>query len=111
MNLLFWGITLGAAGKVLLVVAILKAHGSIADEHRIDKRVLKTFRLEKYLTILGLILIILGYLIEMYFYGFTPLHIHDCSDGDCAAAINAAPRALVWMGSSTCLMVRSSTSA
>jgi len=48
MNLLFWGLTTGVIGKVLLVVGILKAHGQITHEHRIDAKVLRTFHTEKY---------------------------------------------------------------
>jgi len=84
MNLLFWGLTIGVGGKVLLVVGILKAHGQIAHEHRIDAKVLRTFHTEKILTILGLFLIVLGYALEIYFYGFTPLL--TCTGAECANA-------------------------
>lgn len=84
MNLLFWGLTTGVIGKVLLVVGILKAHGQIAHEHRIDAKVLRTFHTEKILTLLGLFLIVVGYAIEIYFYGFTPLL--TCTGSECASA-------------------------
>ncbi len=84
MNLLFWGLTTGVIGKVLLVVGILKAHGQITHEHRIDAKVLRTFHTEKILTLLGLFLIVLGYAMEIYFYGFTPLL--TCVGSECAAA-------------------------
>jgi len=88
MSILFWGITLSLLGKVLLVVGILKAHGKISHNHKIDKEVLHTFHTEKILTILGLILILLGYFLEMYFYGFTPFN--DCEFDNCAALLKAA---------------------
>jgi len=84
MNLLFWGLTTGVIGKVLLVVGILKAHGQIAHEHRIDAKVLQTFHTEKILTLLGLFLIVIGYAMEIYFYGFTPML--TCVGSECAAA-------------------------
>jgi hypothetical protein len=84
MNLLFWGLTASVAGKVLLVIGILKAHGEISHEHRIDQKVLKTFETERLLTLLGLALIVFGYALEIYFYGFTPLL--TCSGEDCAVA-------------------------
>ena len=84
MNLLFGGLTTGVIGKVLLVVGILKAHGQITHEHRIDAKVLRTFHTEKILTLLGLFLIVLGYAMEIYFYGFTPLL--TCVGSECAAA-------------------------
>jgi len=67
-----------------LVVGILKAHGQITHEHRIDAKVLRTFHTEKILTLLGLFLIVLGYAMEIYFYGFTPLL--TCVGSECAAA-------------------------
>lgn len=87
MNLLFWGLTTGIIGKVLLVVGVLKAHGEIAHEHRIDAKVLKTFKTERWLTILGLFLMVIGYGMEIYFYGFTPLL--TCEGAQCGAAIGS----------------------
>lgn len=87
MNLLFWGLTLSVIGKILLAIGILKAHGEIAHEHRIDERVLRTFKTERWLTIIGLFLIVIGYAMEIYFYGFTPLL--TCDAGECAASIGA----------------------
>jgi hypothetical protein len=84
MNLLFWGLTTGVIGKVLLVVGILKAHGQIAHEHRIDAKVLRTFHTEKILTLAGLFLIIIGYGLEIHFYGFTPLL--TCTGHECLPA-------------------------
>jgi hypothetical protein len=84
MNLLFWGLTTGVIGKVLLVVGILKAHGEISHEHRIDAKVLKTFQTEKWLSLGGLFLIVVGYAFEIYFYGFTPLL--TCIGDECASA-------------------------
>ena len=88
MNLLFWGLTTGVAGKILLAAGVLMAHTQIAHEHRIDAKVLKTFRIEHTLTLIGLALILIGYFMEIYFYGFTPLL--TCDIGDCGAALNAA---------------------
>lgn len=85
MNLLFWGMTVGVTGKILLGVGILKAHGEISHEHRIDARVLKSFKTERILTLLGLFLIVVGYSMEVYFFGLTPFL--TCEGGDCAAAL------------------------
>lgn len=68
MNLLFWGLTIGVIGKSLVAVAVLLAHHTIAREHKIDGRVLKTFRREFVLTIAGLLCILLGYVLEIVFY-------------------------------------------
>jgi uncharacterized membrane protein YidH (DUF202 family) len=90
MNILFWGLTIGVIGKIMLAVGILIAHSGIVKEQKIDLAVLKGFKLEHTLTIIGIILIILGYFMEVYFYGFTPFL--TCSGAECSAAIlNAFP--------------------
>jgi uncharacterized membrane protein YidH (DUF202 family) len=75
----------------MLAVGILIAHSGIVKEQKIDLAVLKGFKLEHTLTIIGIILIILGYFMEVYFYGFTPFL--TCSGAECSAAIlNAFPK-------------------
>lgn len=71
MNILFWGITFGTLGKVLVVLAVLFAHHKLGEERRIDNAVIKSFRTEKILTLIGLFFILLGYGCEVYFYGFS----------------------------------------
>lgn len=91
MNILFWGLTIGALGKVLLGVGVMIAHTSLVKEKRIDMAVLKGYRIEHALTVIGLIMIVLGYFMEIYFYGFTPFL--TCSGTECSAAIiNAFPK-------------------
>lgn len=88
MNLLFWGITLGVLGKVLVVVAVLHMHHSLVKEHRIDRTVLFTYRQERVLTFIGLILIVLGYLLEVYFYG--PTELFNCEGNECSALLSGS---------------------
>jgi hypothetical protein len=91
MNILFWGLTIGTLGKVLLAVGVIIAHSGIVKERKIDSEVLRGFRVEHTITILGLLMIVLGYFMEIYFYGFTPFL--TCSGLECSAAIlNAFPR-------------------
>lgn len=85
MNILFWGITLGAAGKVLVILAVLHMHHSIVKEHRIDSLVVLTYRQERVLTFIGLILIAIGYAMEVYFYA--PTTLFTCQGIDCAASL------------------------
>lgn len=87
MNILFWALTIGVVGKVLLAVGILIAHGGIVHERRIDNLVLKGFHTEKILTIVGIVMIVIGYTMEIYFYGFTPLL--TCTGSECAGAASA----------------------
>lgn len=85
MNILFWGLTVSVIGKVLLAVGVLKAHSEIAHEHKIDERVIRSFKTERWLTMIGISLIVIGYAMEIYFYGFTPLL--TCTGEEC---VNAA---------------------
>ena len=70
--MLFWGITLGFAGKVLLAVSVLLVHNKITDEKRIDGIVLMEMRHEQIIAIIGLVLMVVGYLLEMFYFGFIP---------------------------------------
>jgi hypothetical protein len=89
MNLLLLGLTLGTLGKIVLGVAVLRVHIIIMKEHKIDTAVLKLMKTEQIVTILGLFLIVLGYLLEVYFYaGSTDLL--SCVGSDCAAAVSGA---------------------
>ena len=88
MNLIFWGITLGVFGKVLVVVAVLHMHHSLVKEHRIDRTVLFTYKQERIMTFIGLILIVLGYLFEVYFYG--PTALFNCEGQECSALLMGA---------------------
>lgn len=85
MNLLFWALTVGVIGKTLLAAGVIIAHTELAHEKRINKEVLRGFKLELWLTVVGIILILLGYGMEVYFYGFTPLL--TCSAGECSALL------------------------
>ena len=87
MNLLFWALTIGVAGKVLLAAGVIIAHTELARERQIDNEVLESFRLELWLTMIGILLILVGYVMEVYFYGFTPLL--TCTGMDCSAAVGA----------------------
>lgn len=88
MNILFWALTIGVTGKVLLAAGVLIAHTTLAEEHKVDAKVIKTFRLEHTITIIGITLILFGYFMELYFYGFTPFK--TCDIETCGAALNAA---------------------
>lgn len=87
MNLLFWALTIGTLGKAMLAVGVLIAHTQLAHERRIDRLVLKSFRLEHSLTIAGLVLIVSGYAMEIHFYDF--ISMLTCFGDDCALAATA----------------------
>jgi hypothetical protein len=87
MNILFWGLTVSLIGKVLVVCGVLFAHAKIKHEHRIDKMVLASFRTEFVITVIGLLLIIFGYFLEIYFYHFADLL--SCSLMECARMLDS----------------------
>ena len=89
MNILFWGITLGTLGKVLAIVGVLFAHMKLAEERKVDNIVVHSLHTEKILTIVGLILIIIGYLCEVYFYGLTTTFL-NCQGVECTGAVSNA---------------------
>lgn len=88
MSILFWALTIGVVGKVMLAVGVIMAHSTLAHEHRVDEAVLKSFRKEHTITIIGICFIIIGYFMEIYFYGLTPLL--TCELETCGALLNAA---------------------
>ena len=88
MNLLFWGLTVSLVGKLMLAAGVIVAHSKIAHEHRIDRAVIKSFKREQIITLVGVLLIIVGYSMEIYFYSFDT-ELLRCSGQECeqAAAI------------------------
>ncbi len=88
MNILFWGLTLGVIGKVMVVLAVLHMHHSLVKEGKIDRIILLTYRQERILTFIGLFLIALGYMLEITFY--SPTNLFHCEDLRCAAALGEA---------------------
>lgn len=89
MNILFWGITLGTLGKVLAIVGVLFAHMKLAEERKVDKAVVHSLHTEKILTLVGLLLIVIGYACEVFFYGFTTTFL-SCEGVECTGAVSNA---------------------
>ncbi len=85
MNILFWGLTVSVIGKIMLAAGVLMAHSEIEHEHRIDARVIRSFHRERWLTLAGIFLIVFGYSLEIYFYGFTT-SLLTCEGHDCGTA-------------------------
>jgi len=89
MNLLLLGLTIGTAGKIILGIGVLRVHMHILKEHKIDNVVLKSIRRERYVTFVGLLLILIGYILEVYFYSGST-NLLSCTGTGCAAAVGAA---------------------
>lgn len=69
-TMLFWGLTLGIIGKVLLGATVIMVHSKITHEKRIDGLVLMEMKREKRIALLGIVLMLVGYLLELAFYDF-----------------------------------------
>lgn len=66
--MLFWGLTFGVIGKILLGVTVIMVHSKITREKRIDGLVLMEMKREKTIAIIGIVFMIVGYLLELHFY-------------------------------------------
>lgn len=86
MNLLFIGMTMSLFGKILIALAVVMAHTELAHEHRVDARVIRSFHKEKILTLIGILMIVLGYVAEVYFFGGFSALI-SCTGASCAASL------------------------
>ena len=86
MNLLLIGITVGTIGKLVLGIAVLRVHVYILKEHKIDNVVLSALRREQVVTIIGLILIVIGYIAEVAFYQ-TSEGLLSCTGDDCVSMV------------------------
>jgi len=65
---LYIGMALGTLGKLILGFAVLRVHSLIIREHKIDPLVLLSMKHERYITMIGIFFIFLGYAIEMSFF-------------------------------------------
>lgn len=59
------GFTLDLIGKGLLALSVYFVHNRIVKEKKVDKIVLKEMRMERNLAFIGLILMIVGYLMQL----------------------------------------------
>lgn len=86
MNLLFLGMTLSVIGKGLLALGVVWVHITMATERSIDDLVIRSFRTELIITLIGFALILTGYFLEVAaFGGFDSLMA--CEGSNCAATL------------------------
>ena len=89
MNLLFLGMTLSVLGKGMLALGVVWVHVTMANERSIDDLVVRSFRTELIITIVGFIFIVSGYIIEVSAFGGFG-EFANCIGPDCtAAALNS----------------------
>lgn len=88
MSLLLWGLSIGTVGKLVLGIAVLRVHMGILKEHRIDGKVLNAIKRERLVTLAGLALILIGYVLEILFYSGST-SFFSCEGAECVAALQA----------------------
>ncbi|HMA79018.1 MAG TPA: hypothetical protein VKP88_07900 [Candidatus Paceibacterota bacterium] len=86
MDLLFIGMTLSVVGKGMLALGVVWVHIAMANERSIDDLVVRSFRTELYVTLLGFALIVAGYIIEVLALGGF-MTMATCVGPECAAAV------------------------
>lgn len=59
------GLTLTTIGEVLIGLTVLYVHHKILEEHKLDKKVFAGIRTEQWSGLLGIALIISGYIIRL----------------------------------------------
>ena len=59
------GLTLEVLGTVMIAYTVLSVHYRVRKEHKIDEAVFKHMRREQTVGIIGIILIIAGYLLQI----------------------------------------------
>ena len=89
MSLLFLGMTMSVIGKGMLGLAIIWVHVTMATERTIDEEVVKAFRRETIITIIALLLIGVGYFLEVAALGGFNALI-SCKGAECAALLGGA---------------------
>ncbi len=65
MALSIVGSTLDVIGKVLLGVTVINVHTRVMEEHKIDQAVFKAMKREKFIGIISITLIIVGFILQL----------------------------------------------
>ncbi len=89
MSLLFLGMTMSVIGKGMLGLAIIWVHITMATERSIDEEVVRAFHRETLITVIALLLIVIGYFLEVYGLGGFDALI-TCEGAECAAMLGGA---------------------
>lgn len=61
------GFTLDVIGKVMIAYTAIIVHHRFRKEHKVDERVFKTMKKEQIFGIAGIVLIVLGYFLQLPF--------------------------------------------
>jgi len=64
------GITLGIIGKILLGLTVMLVHHRVVLEHRIDNAVIREMKRERWLALIAMIMMLVGFLFELKALGY-----------------------------------------
>ena len=70
INILVIGTTLDFIGTIMLGYTVLAVHWHIVKEHRLDQDVFRAIKKERIIGFSGLLLIAIGFLLQVYSYIF-----------------------------------------
>jgi len=70
MDLLFWGLTIGIIGKILIGFSVVNVHWHVIKEKKIDKDVLWAMKRERWIAVVGVAFMVSGYLLEIIFHQY-----------------------------------------
>lgn len=59
------GFVIHTLGELLVAFTVLRVHGQVVHDRKVDKRVLNQMKLEQWLGMTGLLFIIAGFIIEI----------------------------------------------
>lgn len=66
-DLVFVGFTLQTLGEIMIGFTAIMVHHRFLNEHKVDKKVFRAMRREQFSGGLGIILIIVGYIFQVFF--------------------------------------------
>lgn len=60
-------LTLNTVGTLLIAWAVLSVHHVVFNEHEISSKVYQKMKAEQFLTVIGIVFIIISYVLEVFF--------------------------------------------
>ena len=72
LDQLFWGLSLGMLGKVMLGATVINVHAHIVKERKIDIDVIKEMKRERRIGVFAVFFILAGYVMELAYFNFLP---------------------------------------
>ena len=66
MQLEIVGLTLDVVGTLMIAFAALRVHHRVLNKHKMDKCVFRAMKKEQVIGIFGAVLVITGYLVQIY---------------------------------------------